>query len=258
MPALDIVSDFSSLLQQLEDDRAVADTIKENAKAVERAHRLLAAHLNRVHSAKAQQIAVVVADSAPLLAECRQTISTLTASVPEQQYWKYNGIWNSSFSAIIGTAALAYFLSTGLLLSKDESSKVLGLSQETSSRIFLSTEEYLHGLVNMINDLSRLAMNAVTVGDYSSPLRMSSFVKEVHAGFQLLNLKNDSLRKRFDAIKYDVKRIEEVVYDLSLRKLLSADDIASIDTSAPIAPTAGATTTADARAKVLAIMSGGT
>lgn len=35
-----------------------------------------------------------------------------------------------------------------------------------------------------------------------------------------MNLKNDNLRKRFDALKYDVKKIEEVVYDLSLRGLL--------------------------------------
>ena len=38
--------------------------------------------------------------------------------------------------------------------------------------------------------------------------------------FRLLNLKNDHLRKRFDALKYDVKKIEEVVYDLSIRGLL--------------------------------------
>jgi hypothetical protein len=44
-------------------------------------------------------------------------------------------------------------------------------------------------------------------------------VSELNAGFRLLNLKNDSLRKRFDALKYDVKKIEEVVYDLSIRGL---------------------------------------
>lgn len=42
---------------------------------------------------------------------------------------------------------------------------------------------------------------------------------ELNAGFRLLNLKNDMLRKRFDALKYDVKKIEEVVYDLSIRGL---------------------------------------
>jgi hypothetical protein len=40
------------------------------------------------------------------------------------------------------------------------------------------------------------------------------------AGFQILNLKNDSLRRRSDGLKYRVKDVEDVVYDLSLRDLL--------------------------------------
>lgn len=54
-------------------------------------------------------------------------------------------------------------------------------------------------------------------GDYKRPFHISDFVTELQAGYQLLNLKNDFLRKRFDALKYDVKKIEEVVYDLSIR-----------------------------------------
>ena len=42
---------------------------------------------------------------------------------------------------------------------------------------------------------------------------------DLSAGFRLLNLKNDALRKRFDGLKYDVKKVEEVVYDISIRKL---------------------------------------
>lgn len=62
-------------------------------------------------------------------------------------------------------------------------------------------------------------MNSVTAGDYSRPLRISTFINELDSGFRLLNLKNDSLRKRYDGLKYDVKKIEEVVYDLSIRGL---------------------------------------
>lgn len=50
-------------------------------------------------------------------------------------------------------------------------------------------------------------------------MQISRFVAQLNAGFRLLNLKNDSLRKRFDALKYDVKKIEEIVYDLSIRGL---------------------------------------
>lgn len=35
-------------------------------------------------------------------------------------------------------------------------------------------------------------------------MQISQFIKDVHAGFQILNLKNDSLRRRSDAIKYKV------------------------------------------------------
>jgi hypothetical protein len=51
----------------------------------------------------------------------------------------------------------------------------------------------------------------VTLGDYRRPLQISQFIKDVHAGFQILNLKNDTLRKRSDGIKYRVKDVEDVV-----------------------------------------------
>lgn len=63
----------------------------------------------------------------------------------------------------------------------------------------------------------------MTLGDYKRPLQISQFIKAVHAGFQILNLKNDTLRKRSDGIKYRVKDVEDVVYDLSLRGLLPKD-----------------------------------
>ncbi|KAJ8322160.1 hypothetical protein KUTeg_000631 [Tegillarca granosa] len=67
--------------------------------------------------------------------------------------------------------------------------------------------------------LSRLAVNCVTAGDYSRPLTIAKFVGELNGGFRLLNLKNDALRKRFDGLKYDLKKVEEIVYDLTIRGL---------------------------------------
>lgn len=67
---------------------------------------------------------------------------------------------------------------------------------------------------------TRLARNAVTLGDYDRPILINQFVKDVHAGFQILNLKNDILRRKSDGLKYRVKDVEDVVYDLSLRNLV--------------------------------------
>ena len=60
----------------------------------------------------------------------------------------------------------------------------------------------------------------MTAGDYRSPLAIAKFIGDLDSGFRLLNLKNDNLRKRFDGLKYDLKKCEEVVYDITLRGLV--------------------------------------
>lgn len=63
--------------------------------------------------------------------------------------------------------------------------------------------------------------------DYVRPMKIAKFVAELDSGFRLLNLKNDGLRKRFDGLKYDLKKVEEVVYDLSIRGLRPREPAAS-------------------------------
>lgn len=89
----------------------------------------------------------------------------------------------------------------------------------------LTIEEYLLALISMVEELvrtnhtpldllygyltpmqSRLAVNSVTLGDYNRPVQIGKFIKDLFGGFQLLNLKNDILRKRSDGIKYSVSQ----------------------------------------------------
>ncbi len=72
---------------------------------------------------------------------------------------------------------------------------------------------------------SRLSVNAVTAGDYGRPMKIAKFVGELDSGFRLLNLKNDNLRKRFDGLKYDLKKVEEVVYDVTIRGLNPKEEL---------------------------------
>lgn len=92
----------------------------------------------------------------------------------------------------------------------------------------ITIEEYLLAMTDMTEELSRLAMNAVTLGDVELTVRISAFVKDLFAGFQLLNLKNDILRRKVDGVKYHVKKVEDVIYDLTLRNLIpKKDDVAA-------------------------------
>lgn len=91
----------------------------------------------------------------------------------------------------------------------------------------ITIQEYLLALISLVEELSRLAVNSVTLGDYSRPVQIGNFIKDLFAGFQLLNLKNDILRRRSDGLKYSVKKVEDVVYDLSLRNLIPKGSAAS-------------------------------
>jgi len=128
-------------------------------------------------------------------------------------------MWSKQLQQAVSAILMCEWLRSGALAPLGQVKNELGIKEEWSDRFVLSSEEYLHGTINLVNDLSRLAVNAVIMKDYELPAKIYHFVREVQAGFSLLNLKNDPLRRRFDSIKYDVKRVEEVVYDISLRQL---------------------------------------
>ncbi|KAK4068801.1 uncharacterized protein Triagg1_7161 [Trichoderma aggressivum f. europaeum] len=151
---------------------------------------------------------------------------------------RYNQKWSRSMQHAIGTVIYTAWLGgfpsqtsesesspsaeIGRLLTLEEVGTIFSIPTNLKDRdaFHITIEEYLLSLVDLTQDLSRLATNAVTLGDFQLPLTISAFVKDLFAGFQLLNLKNDIIRKRADGVKYEVKRVEDIVYDLSLRGLV--------------------------------------
>ena len=67
--------------------------------------------------------------------------------------------------------------------------------------------------------LPRYVVNQVTAGDYDCPCKVLKFLTDLHAAFRMLNLRNDFLRKKFDGMKYDLRKVEEVFYDVKIRGL---------------------------------------
>lgn len=98
----------------------------------------------------------------------------------------------------------------------------------------------------------RYVVNRVTAGDYDCPRKVLKFLTDLHAAFRMLNLRNDFLRKKFDGkwftrapsdsvsqlldlhwpwclcvvngpgMKYDLRKVEEVYYDVKIRGLATS------------------------------------
>ena len=57
--------------------------------------------------------------------------------------------------------------------------RISRLGIEETGNFFLDLEDYLSGLTQLSNELSRFSVNAVTHGDYSRPQRIAAFLNDL-------------------------------------------------------------------------------
>ncbi|XP_018333424.1 translin [Agrilus planipennis] len=211
---------FSSFRDYLSSEQDTREEIRVVVKEIDKCTIEILTVLQIIHQDTAStDIIHACMKARGLFEEIRKNFSKLAMIVPKGEYYRYNDHWRFVTQRLCFLAALIIFLEVGVLISKDTAAEIIGVKSDANEGFHLDLEDYLIGLLQLASELSRFAVNAVTKGDYNRPLQISKFVTELNAGFRLLNMKNDSLRKRFDALKYDVKKIEEVVYDLSIRGL---------------------------------------
>ena len=87
----------------------------------------------------------------------------------------------------------------------------------SKNKLGVSTEEYLLGLCDLTGELARRAVvHAMT--DFEEVTRIKGIIESIFGEFLKFDLRNGNLRKKSDSIKWNLKKIEEVIYDISLRK----------------------------------------
>ncbi|XP_072937547.1 translin [Epargyreus clarus] len=214
---------FSEFQKTLDNEHDIREVIRNICKEMDQISREAMTVLQVIHHNE-ESISPACLKARELFEKAREGYQKLAGAVPSAEYYKYQDHWRYMTQRYCYLISLTIWLEKGILATHETVAEVLGVSaNEEKEGFHLDIEDYLVGLLQLCSELSRFAVNSVTRGDYQRPLQISKFVMELNAGFRLLNLKNDHLRKRFDALKYDVKKIEEVVYDLSIRGLLPRD-----------------------------------
>ncbi|ORY63032.1 Translin [Pseudomassariella vexata] len=201
--------------------------------------------LSRIHSTPAAKFPLLLKQvEENAIRPSTETVKELAAFASNYPYYKYNNRWTRGIQGIINTILLTAWLGgmgtdsrpgeLGRLLTLEEVGQILQVPVNLKDRdaFHITIEEYVLSLTDITEELSRLSMNSVTMGDIELTVRISGFIKDLFSGFQLLNLKNDILRRKVDAVKYHVKKVEDVIYDLSLRGLIPKPDSTTMDTDA--------------------------
>lgn len=79
-------------------------------------------------------------------------------------------------------------------------------------------EDYLMGLCDLTGELSRMAVISAINSDNKKVQKIRDVVDEIYVFFCSLDMRNGELRKKADAIKWNLKKIEEVLYDLKIKR----------------------------------------
>lgn len=86
------------------------------------------------------------------------------------------------------------------------------------STLGVSTEDYLMGLCDLTGELVRKAVQDVIRRNFDEAHKIKDLVNEIYGEFLKFNLRNGELRKKSDSIKWNLKKLEEVVYDVEMRR----------------------------------------
>lgn len=115
----------------------------------------------------------------------------------------------------------------GLVITPEEIQRLLSLEK-------LNYNDYLLGLLRLIETIVEYTIDTIiliSISSENSPNKLQNIqyslslinlqiVTKLQNGFQMLDLKNDNIRRKFDGLKYNFKKMNGIVYDLSLRKLI--------------------------------------
>jgi hypothetical protein len=230
----DITSGFAAVATALEHEGQLRERLRLQRDELDVAVRSLETQLSRLH---------YEVDWSDAVAGARQQLRTigsgfleLQSLVPEGMFYKYNDLWRQCSIHIVQSCLLIRFFETvhapgpqfsdnldqsqandsvetctAALVTKDEVLEMLdGEKAPTQPALRLDLEEYLLGLCGGIQELARLAANRVVLGDYATPRKLAFFCNQVYAGFRLLNFRNDSLRRSYDALKYAIQRLDSI------------------------------------------------
>ena len=152
--------ELQKLNDALERESGLREQLREQVSDLDKKPRNIVGLLNRIHSTPTEKLPELLDDVRPILTSCKTPIAGITSLVPPNEFWKWKGSWSSSLQTIIFGAAATKYLTDGSLISLEEICTLLETKEESKDRFLVTTEDYLHGLISLVNELVTLQIAA--------------------------------------------------------------------------------------------------
>lgn len=143
-----------------------------------------------------------VKEAVKSLTQAEAVIARLNKSYNKNNRLRFEGSYKASLEEYVEAKTFYQFLA-GKALNK--------LPVES-----IGPEEYINGLTDLTGELVRQAVLRATKGEYKVLESYRSFTEEI-VGFMLTLYLTSSSRQKFDDAKRNLKRLEQIIYEVKLR-----------------------------------------
>ena len=74
--------------------------------------------------------------------------------------------------------------------------------------------DYLSAVSDLTGELARSAVHATIKGNYEAVTRIHECVSDINSQLLNFSFRNSTLRKKYDAVKWNLRKIEDIMYDI--------------------------------------------
>ena len=146
-------------------------------------------------------------DAARLLAEVERTFKSL-----EPQFKKHDGLrWEGAYRA-----ALEEYVEGKLFFEFLDTKRTVLWTPRGRSSVYVDADTYLAGLSDFTGELTRKAVQRATQDSAQEVKQLAEAVREVVEQLIKFDL-TGYLRTKYDQAKQNLRRVEEVLYDIKMR-----------------------------------------
>lgn len=90
----------------------------------------------------------------------------------------------------------------------------------TSKELDVSAQLYILGICDVTGELVRRAVRAATKEQFGEVVEIKDTLENIFGTLLEFEFRDNETRRKFDSIKYDLKKVEELVLELKLKGLL--------------------------------------
>ena len=89
----------------------------------------------------------------------------------------------------------------------------------TSKELSLPTDYYVLGLCDLPGELVRKAVFLAGKGYFDDVVKIKDLVDQIYGELLKFDFRDNEVRRKLDAVKYDLRKLEDLVLDLKLRQV---------------------------------------